>query len=201
MPTDTAPRSAGELTKAAIYDAAVDLFSQKGYAATSVRAIAGQVGIEAASVYNHFSSKEELLYAIIRRSTEDAIAYIENEVAEAGDSPVARLEAATRAHVIFHCRNHKTAHIGWADLQSLGPKRFKQVTKVRDRYEEIFRREIAAGIRSGEIADTHLTLATNGILAIGSRAAVWFRPDGPMTDVEVGDYYGQFVLRSLLAAS
>lgn len=190
-------RTSGAATKAAIYAAAVDLFAEYGYSATSVRALAGAVGIEPASVYNHFSNKEEILYSIILQSTEQSIALIEEQVSAAPDSPFERLKAATRAHVIFHCRNHKTAHIGWADLHCLGSERFAKVATVRDHYEQIFRRELIAGIESGLLLDTNVTLATNGILGIGSRAAVWFRPDGPMTDVEVGDYYGDFVLRAL----
>lgn len=193
----TSRTNGGRATKAAIYDAAVDLFAEKGYAATSMRAIASRTGIEAASLYNHFSSKEELLYTIILHSTEEAIRFIEDNVARAGDSPADRLKAATKAHVMFHCRNRKTAHIGWSDLHSLQSERFLKVTAVRDRYEEIFRREILAGIKTGQLVDTHPTLATNGILGMGSRAAVWFRPDGPMTEAEIGEYYGDFVLRSL----
>lgn len=190
------PRT-GEETKAAIYRASIDLFAEKGYAATSMRAIAAAVGIEAASVYNHFAGKEEILFSIIMQSTEESIALIESYVAAAGTSPIERLKAATKAHVIFHCRNHKTAHIGWADLHSLGPDRYRTVAAVRDRYESIFHHEILAGIDSGELSDTNVTLSTNGILGIGSRAAVWFRPDGPMSDAEVGEFYGDFVVRAL----
>jgi len=190
-------RSSGAETKAAIYSAAVDLFAEKGYAATSIRAIAAAVGIEPASVYNHFSNKEEILYTIILNSTEESIALIEDYVAHAGDSPAERLKAATKAHVIFHCLNHKTAHIGWSDLHSLSPALYKKVALVRDHYEAIFRRELLAGIESGQLVDTNPTLAINGIIGIGSRAAVWFRPDGPMTDAEVGEYYGDFVVRAL----
>jgi AcrR family transcriptional regulator len=194
---DVPARGNGAETKAAIYSAAVDLFAEKGYAATSIRAIAAVVGIEPASVYNHFSSKEEILYTIILKSTEDSIALIEDYVARAGDSPAERLKAATKAHVMFHCRNHKTAHIGWADLHSLGPANFKKVAAVRDHYEDIFRRELLDGIDGGQLVSTNPTLAINGIIGIGSRAAVWFRPDGPLSDAEVGEYYGDFVLRAL----
>lgn len=192
-------RGNGAETKAAIYDASVDLFAEKGYSATSIREIAAVVGIEPASVYNHFSNKEEILYAIILESTEKAIALIEDHVARAGNSPVERLKAATKAHVMFHCISRKTAHIGWADLHCLGPERYKKVAVARDYYEQIFHREIVAGIQTGQLLNTNLTLATNGIIGMGSRAAVWFRPQGLMTDAEVGEYYGDFVVRSLSA--
>ncbi|MGN0077827.1 MAG: TetR/AcrR family transcriptional regulator [Coriobacteriales bacterium] len=50
-----------------ILDSALDLFSRKGYSATTVRDIAGAVGIKAASLYNHFEGKQGLFDALIER--------------------------------------------------------------------------------------------------------------------------------------
>ena len=48
-------------TKRKILIAAIDLFAIKGFTETSVRDIAAAVGIKSASLYNHFSSKEDIL--------------------------------------------------------------------------------------------------------------------------------------------
>jgi AcrR family transcriptional regulator len=48
-------------TKYKIVDAALDLFSRKGYSAVSVRELTKAVGIKESSLYNHFKSKEEIL--------------------------------------------------------------------------------------------------------------------------------------------
>ena len=48
-------------TKRRILICAVDLFAVQGYTETSVRDIAAAVGIKPASLYNHFSSKEDIL--------------------------------------------------------------------------------------------------------------------------------------------
>jgi len=48
-------------TKQRIFDVSVELFSEKGYDAVSLREIAGEVGITNAAIYNHFSSKEAIL--------------------------------------------------------------------------------------------------------------------------------------------
>ena len=57
-------------TKQKIVICAVDLFSAKGYAETSVRDIAAAVGIKPASLYNHFSSKDDLLLYILNDFSE-----------------------------------------------------------------------------------------------------------------------------------
>ena len=52
-------------TKEKIFDVSIDLFSQKGFDAVSVREIAREVGIRESSIYNHYKSKEAILDAII----------------------------------------------------------------------------------------------------------------------------------------
>lgn len=52
-------------TKEKIFDVSLDLFSQKGFDAVSVREIAREVGIRESSIYNHYKNKEAILDAII----------------------------------------------------------------------------------------------------------------------------------------
>ena len=55
----------GETTRLAIEDAAVNLFMEHGYHATSMRQIAERAGLALGGIYNHFSSKEEIFEGII----------------------------------------------------------------------------------------------------------------------------------------
>lgn len=52
-------------TKERIFDVSINLFSQKGFDAVSVREIAREVGIRESSIYNHYKNKEAILDAII----------------------------------------------------------------------------------------------------------------------------------------
>lgn len=55
----------GEATRLAIEDAAMNLFLKQGYAATSMRQIADEVGLALGGIYNHFASKDEIFEGII----------------------------------------------------------------------------------------------------------------------------------------
>jgi len=57
--------SKGERTRAAILDAAYELFLRQGYSATSMRQIAEGAGIALGGIYNHFASKDEIFQALI----------------------------------------------------------------------------------------------------------------------------------------
>lgn len=67
------PLSKGSKTKEKILKHALKLFSSKGFKATTVRDIAGSIGIKQSALYNHFKNKEEILETLIRDLTSSAI--------------------------------------------------------------------------------------------------------------------------------
>jgi AcrR family transcriptional regulator len=74
------PRSGGRqrpggTPREEILDAAAELFTSRGYAATSTRMIADAVGIRQASLYYHFASKEELLEELLAGTVRPSLAF------------------------------------------------------------------------------------------------------------------------------
>ena len=56
-----------ERSRTAILDAALELFSHRGYGATSMRDIAGKAGVSTGSVYHHFDDKEAIFQALLEQ--------------------------------------------------------------------------------------------------------------------------------------
>ena len=91
-PRLTSQRRPGRTTPEEILDAAGELFTTKGFAATSTREIADMVGIRQASLYHHFANKEEILVALLEETVSPALAAA--RVLEKVDAPaVVRLHA------------------------------------------------------------------------------------------------------------
>lgn len=78
-------------TKERILDTAERLFAAQGYAATSLRGIIAEAGVNLAAVHYHFHSKEALLEAVILRrsvpANQDRLALLERFEKEAGGNP------------------------------------------------------------------------------------------------------------------
>lgn len=55
----------GPTTREAILEKALELFALHGYAGTSMRLLARSVGLRESSIYNHFSSKDQILRALV----------------------------------------------------------------------------------------------------------------------------------------
>jgi AcrR family transcriptional regulator len=66
-------------TKAMIRDVSIDLFSEKGFNAVSVRDIADNLPIHKSTIYSHYKSKEEIMDSIIE-SLIDEFKYNSNQI-------------------------------------------------------------------------------------------------------------------------
>ena len=64
----TAAPTKGEQTRASIIDAALSLFEEVGYDASTMRAIAERAGVSVGNAYYYFSSKEELIQGFYDRN-------------------------------------------------------------------------------------------------------------------------------------
>lgn len=65
---EPAPDTKSARTRSAIIDAALGLFREKGYEATTMRAIAAAAGVSVGNAYYYFASKEQLIQAFYDRA-------------------------------------------------------------------------------------------------------------------------------------
>jgi AcrR family transcriptional regulator len=113
-------------TRQRIVGLAVDLFYEQGYNATSLRQVAEAVGVQVGSLYNHMSSKEELLFDIMRSIMDDLIADAEVALAQAGHEPLDRIMAFMRTSIRFHCNSvavwyHPHGRLSLEDIERILP--------------------------------------------------------------------------------
>jgi AcrR family transcriptional regulator len=203
VPQNAVTGAAGEKgrsapTKQQIFRSALELFASQGYDATSARQLAARVGIEAGSLYNHISSKQDLLFQLIQKATYDLMITVSGQVDAAGEDPVERLAAAVRAHVVFCCVHSTQALVGDRELRALIPENFAETRKRRDEYEALFIGILEEGMRRELFRPLDSHTICFGILGL-SNVALWYSPTGRLTDAEIADSYADFVLRAVLA--
>ena len=180
-----------------IVSAAAGLFAEAGYHNVGMRTVADAIGIRGASLYHHYASKEEILYAIALSVTLEPV---ENQLTllDAPGTPSERLSALIRAHVEHLSRRRVEHLVGLHEMNSLTPEHRSEVDEYRRFYQRRVRDVIAAGVRAGEfeIADLHVTsLAMLDMLNGISR---WFSHDGSLTVDELGENYVQLIVGGLL---
>jgi TetR/AcrR family transcriptional regulator, cholesterol catabolism regulator len=179
-------------TKERIVEAAVDLFHRQGYNATSLRQIADDVGLQVGSLYNHMSSKEQLLFDIMRDVMEELIEHTEEEMASVGSDSLDRVLAFLRASIHFHATRQKQTFIGNSELRGLSPEHRAEIVELRDRYETMLRDTLQAAQDDGAIEVSDVQLATFAALALCTSVATWYRPNGRLSLEDLDRLLPQF---------
>lgn len=196
MTTDTDTAPARTSTADLIRAAAIDLFFEHGYEATSLRAIASQVGVQVGSLYNHLTSKESLLYSIMSDVIDDLLTELDTRLAPLNGAEE-RLREAIAVHVFFHTARAREVFIGNSELRSLTPAHRRKVVKLRDRYEARFVDIVEAGVADGSFTTPDPKMAAWAILAIGTSTASWYAPTGRLHLEDIAALYTDFVLNGL----
>lgn len=144
-PEARASESRGENRREALLDAAAAMFAAKGYDGTSIRDIAGAVGMLPGSLYYHFKSKEELLLAVYRKGVARFEAAIDAALGETAAEPWQAIEAACAAHLSILLDGGDYARIVSPEfVRSFPPDMVPVLNAERDRYERHFEKLIAA---------------------------------------------------------
>ena len=182
-------------TASRIEEAALELFFERGYKATSMRDIAQALGITAAALYNHYPSKDQILFSMVKRLHEELESSLVAAVEEARDDPRDRLAALTRAHAMIHTRYRKDAHVANSEIFSLEEPGRADIVASRQRMRDAFHREIVKGVDAGLFKVDDVTVTTFAIINMGIRIAEWFVPGGRLSAEEVADMHADMALR------
>ena len=193
MDKSTLDRSTS-VNQIAVLNAACELFAEHGYQATSMRDIANAVGVRAPSLYNHVTSKQDILFAIMDKAMDRAIAALEEALAGIDDI-AEQLRRATESLVLDFLRYPAEVTVCNNEVRSLDPGHRLAIVAKRDRYAARVRRIIEQGCRAGRFRTRTPQIAAFAVLEMGNGAKSWFKPSGRYPDSYVASEYGEFALR------
>ncbi|MHB1087324.1 MAG: TetR/AcrR family transcriptional regulator [Acidimicrobiales bacterium] len=196
--TKAPPEKNGEpTTREAILEAALDLFAQRGYHATSMREIAAEVPIRAAGIYYWFASKEAILLELERFFLDDLNAAVIEAVSH-HKNPATRLAAAVREHVRFHGLFPRAAFVTDSELRALSGDDRIEIQAKRDAYQTMFIGFIEDGVGAGVFKASDVKIVSYAILLECTGVAIWFAPNGTRTLDQVAEIHIELVLGSLM---
>lgn len=182
--------------KQQIEEKATTLFRERGYAATSMRDLAQVLGIEAASLYSHIKSKEEILQKICFRMADEffeAWKDVESVQTSAGD----KISKAAIAHVKVITRNTDASAVFFNEWRHLSEPHLSDFLAMRDDYEGRFIQIIKDGMTSGEFEQVDAKFMMLTILSSLNWTHNWYKPGGSLTPEEIGVRLSNLVLNGL----
>jgi len=190
--------SNGQRTAAAIRRVGLRLIYRRGFEAMSLRELAAEVGIQAASLYHHIRTKQDLLFNLIREHMENLLSQTDASLEKAPVSAMERLRAFIAHHVLYHLEKKQEVFVANFELRALEPQHYATIVTMRRAYEGKLIALLDVGVASGEfvIRDTRVT--AYAILAMLTGACTWYKPEGRLTKAEVVELHTDMVLRGCI---
>jgi AcrR family transcriptional regulator len=185
-----------------ISSAALRLFYIKGFKATSMRDIAKRAGITPGAIYNHFPSKQEILYTVIRAAHAALDEEIEQALNAVDADPKVRLATLVRVFVLRHARFPDGVRVANRDFGSLPRAQREEILEIRRGIRALFQHVLQDGEAAGQMTLPHPTgtpvdveLLAMAIVNMIVMISEWYRPKGRLSAEEVADAHAAIILQ------
>jgi TetR/AcrR family transcriptional regulator, cholesterol catabolism regulator len=183
--------------KKKILDAASELMRERGYVNVTLDHIAERLHISKVTIYNHWTSKQEIIFDLHRIAYKIVIESLQ-KIVEDDDTPVSKLRRAIENHV------------SQAVVAGVGPmlpqqdwlvisRHKKEIVKLRDIYEEMLCSIIKEGIKKREFRRVDVKLLVYTILGAVNYTFVWYSPEGSMSPEEIASAMSDFILSGIMS--
>lgn len=172
-----------------VLERAAQLFTQKGYGAASMRDIAAEVDIRPSSLYHHFPSKQDILFAICYGFQRDFNLEVVPEL-RAEHPPERAIRAAITRHFMFSNRRRADVLVTGRERRSLPPERQATINALRREYRDGLIATIERGCREGIFSVPDAKLAAMVILDMVNGPSYWFKPRDKRDLERMAAHYG-----------
>ena len=169
-----------------LLSAAAHLFRDKGFDRTTVRDIAAAVGIQSGSIFHHFKSKEDILYAVMEEVIHFNTARLEQAVAS---EPTAegQLRALIRAElqsIVGDTAEAMTVMV--TEWRCLSEDKQRKALALRSIYEQLWLDALNALHAEGAFRDDPFIMRRL-LTGMTGWTPNWFDRDGPLTLDDLAD--------------
>lgn len=162
--------------KRRLLEAGVVAIAERGYHGVSVRDLAAATGVQAASFYAHFGSKEDLLFELCHLGHRAHHAHLRDAILGAGPAPVDQLREAVRANIWFHATYPLLTISGNSELHALNPEHLGVIAALRHDSGALLTAVVERGNSTGAFSCPEPWLPLSAVAGMCLRVAWWFRP-------------------------
>lgn len=148
------------------------LFRKKGFPATSMRAIAEAIGVEAPSLYNHIQSKSAILKEVCFRIGQLFTTYLK-EMELGSESNLSKIENILRFHISMMIEEYESVYIADHEWRHLPEPFLTDFKNQRRNYRSRLAAILQKGIDTGEISRINPYVAVLTILSAISGIEGW----------------------------
>jgi AcrR family transcriptional regulator len=183
--------------KEQVIRSAAALFREKGYAASSMRDLAQKLGIEAASLYSHIKSKEEILQSLCF----DMAAEFRKSLAEVESKNVTsteKLRLGIIGHIQVMAKDLTASAVFMNEHRHLSQPYLRDFLLLRINYINRFKAIIEEGARTGEFKDgIDKKLAVMTLFSSLNWMPMWYDPSSKIDPTDLGQQLADMLVNGL----
>ncbi|HYF67994.1 MAG TPA: TetR/AcrR family transcriptional regulator [Ohtaekwangia sp.] len=180
---------------------AAELFKDKGYAAASMRDLAQLLGIEAASLYSHIKSKEEILRSLCFDMAAEFRKSLE-EVEKENLSASQMLRKGIIGHIQVMAKDLTASAVFMNEHRHLSQPFLRDFLLLRINYINRFKSIIEEGVRTGEFKDTiDKKLAVMTLFSSLNWMPMWYDPGSAIDPAQLGEQLADMLVNGLKNAN
>jgi AcrR family transcriptional regulator len=185
------------MSREKILEAAAQIFSHKGYHATSMSDIASAVNLQKASLYHHVNSKQEILFSLLNEALDLVISRV-NAVIEMPLPAEEKLRLAMHTYLRTLTEQRDLSAILLLEHRSLSPDLHQRHIPKRDRFEHLWRELLQSGVDEGIFSLQDVPLATRTLLGMMNWVVTWYKERGYLSIAEISDQYTDMFLHGIM---
>jgi TetR/AcrR family transcriptional regulator, cholesterol catabolism regulator len=185
------------MTRTEILEAAASIFGERGYHAASMQDIANAVNLQKASLYHHFSGKQEILLALLDAGLDMLINEMEQVISKPMP-PEEKIRSAMVGYLQTMIKFQDLSAVLLLEYRSLDPAlRSSHITR-RDYFENLWRKLIEEGTNSGAFKCADPSITSKAILGVLNWTITWYQQGGKDSPTKIGNEYASLFLEGLL---
>ncbi|ALJ01567.1 TetR/AcrR family transcriptional regulator [Rufibacter tibetensis] len=173
-----------EIRREGIVVEAAKLFKQKGFAGTSMRDLAEQVKMDAATMYHYISSKDEILKTICFGVADAYVTHLQ-EIEDAPLSFTEKLKALVRLHIHLMTTKGPEVSVANNDWKFLSEEALQEFKSLRSQYERKLANLIEQGVAAGELQEVNTSVALFTLLSAVRWVELWWKPERGISTEEL----------------
>ncbi len=204
--THTAPGRSlptrADVQRQRVLSESAEIFSRRGFRATSMNEIAAAVGLSKPTLYHYFRSKEELLVRIYSDVLDESLAMGRDTVAAAA-SPLAAIRDLIASRVAYTCRHQALLKICFEEEHELPAELASEVLLRRHAFEDLFLTAVRGHLETYPNIPIGMTprVYVNMCLGAANWCYKWYRAEGPSSPEELGEQIARSLTTSIDPAS
>jgi AcrR family transcriptional regulator len=179
-----------------IFTAALHLFQAKGYHGASMQDLADAVGMQKASLYYYFHSKEELLVLVCERWTGSFTQELGEIVALPLPAPE-KLRRALECHLNALCAQLDLFTVFLREQKFLGAAQRARLRGEGQRHAELLGEILQQGVAAGEFRELNVSVTTLAILGMCNWLYEWYSPEGALDPREIANIFAGIIVKGL----